>query len=61
MAKGRNTTIIAARISDTLNEAAIKSAGELGLTLSELFGRALDQYMEPRPVETKRWGSGGSR
>lgn len=45
MAKGRNTTIVAARISDTLNEAAMKRAEELGLTLSELFGRALEELL----------------
>ena len=45
MAKGRNTTIVAARISDNLNEAAIERAAALGLTLSELVGRALEEWL----------------
>ena len=60
MAKGRNSTIVAARISDELNEAALKKAEELGLTLSELVGLALDQYVRPEQAEPKRWGSGGN-
>ena len=59
MAKGRNTTIVAARISDSLNEAAMKRAEELGLTLSELFGRALERYVDQTRLESKGWGSGG--
>ena len=45
MAKGRNTTVVAARITDTLNDAAIRRAEELGLTLSELVGRALEELL----------------
>ena len=50
MTKGRNTTVVAARISDTLNDAAMKRAEELGLTLSELFGRALEELLAKTEV-----------
>ena len=60
MAKGRNTTIVAARITDTLHQAAIQKAEELGLTLSELLGRALAQYIATSSEGSKPLRSGGT-
>ena len=45
MSKGRNTIVVGTRISDTLYDLALDAAANLRISMSDLIGRALIEYL----------------